>query len=180
MLLPYSSNVHFTAFSSTFPSKSSIILSLGLAILLLAICRLVFSWVTTVVGFRDNSRQKQSSLQASDSKASSSWSLFTFESLPLSLSMSAAPTSVGQGIGLQKDMRSVSPPQVPQAAQLNWQSQRGGSVDGRPPPSANASQQPLSMAKIIMSRHTFRRPAPPSSRRPAALPPSPVRQQSMV
>uniref|UniRef100_A0A0W0FBP3 Uncharacterized protein n=1 Tax=Moniliophthora roreri TaxID=221103 RepID=A0A0W0FBP3_MONRR len=58
------------------------------------------------------------------------------------------------------------------------QSRRGPSFE-QPLPAIYQSQEPISMAKMIMSRHTFRRPGQKMPRRSASAPPTSSRPQSM-
>ncbi|KAJ4490323.1 hypothetical protein J3R30DRAFT_3693914 [Lentinula aciculospora] len=101
-----------------------------------------------------------------------SWDSATW---PVILTASPPSTSVGRGVGLN-------------GAILGKQmSQPMRNVD-QPLPTIYQSKEPVSMAKMIMSRHTFRRPSTPAQRpcqsvprRPAPLPPaSSSKPHSMV
>ncbi|TFK61441.1 hypothetical protein BDN72DRAFT_460131 [Pluteus cervinus] len=78
------------------------------------------------------------------------WGWFTWESLPVSLPVSLRATEthnrvIGQGVGVsvRNAMQSV---------------RRGAPIFEGPVPAIYQTEVPVSMAKMIMSRHTFRRP----------------------
>jgi len=90
-------------------------------------------------------------------------------SLPVSLSVSdneMVGASVGKGMGVGMELM-----------KHEWQSRRLKPAFDAPPPALYQSQAPLSMAKIIMSRHTIRRPG--NKPRPPLQPPA-RRQQNIV
>ncbi|KAK7460928.1 hypothetical protein VKT23_008856 [Stygiomarasmius scandens] len=126
-------------------------------------------------------KEKQASRDVE--KKSVSWRIFGLDSLPVSLPITlTAPTNtmVGKGVGLNAGSvlsRSL-PSQLTQQPRSPSPPRRGGPTFEQPMASIYQSQEPISMAKIIMSRHTFRRPTPKPSRRATSLPPS--RPQSMV
>ncbi|KAF5365287.1 hypothetical protein D9758_005336 [Tetrapyrgos nigripes] len=139
---------------------------------------------------------KRASQEVQQEKKSVSWRFLTLDSLPVSLPMTLvappANTMAGRGVGLNAGSVLSRPPsqqgsmaQVPRSpSPPQWRGRRGPTFD-QPVPSIYQSQEPISMAKIIMSRHTFRRPAPPkpAPRRSKSLPPSSSpssRPQSMV
>ncbi|KAJ7594118.1 hypothetical protein C8J56DRAFT_428295 [Mycena floridula] len=167
MLVP--SNMDFAVLSSAIvPSRSSILLSFVASICLLWVFRLAFLWATSPSG---SIQEKQRQCQKTKL---SSWGILTWESLPdcpISLTVSPRDT-MGRGVGLGVGVPLMGPqkhslktPQVPQTAQVNWQPPRGRQTVQQSTSQYN-SQVPVSMAKMIMSRHTFRRPAQPAPRPP--------------
>ncbi|KIK68205.1 hypothetical protein GYMLUDRAFT_68086 [Collybiopsis luxurians FD-317 M1] len=97
--------------------------------------------------------------------------------LPVTLTASSSSTVVGRGVGLNG---AVLGKQVPMSQPV-----RSGPTFEQPLPAIYQSKEPLSMAKMIMSRHTFRRPNQSQRisvpRRSTSLPPaSSSRPQSMV
>ncbi|KAJ4001975.1 hypothetical protein F5050DRAFT_1720946 [Lentinula boryana] len=98
---------------------------------------------------------------------------------PVTLTVPPTSTSVGRGVGLNGAVlgKHMSQP-IP----------NNSSFDQRLP-TIYQSKEPISMAKMIMSRHTFRRPSSPvpttsqaTTRHSAPLPlsPAPSKPQSMV
>lgn len=95
-------------------------------------------------------------------------------SLPFSLTIPEKPSpevGTGAGVGLSlKRLESLG----------NWQLRRPGPQFQPPPPAVYQNPAPLSMAKLIMSRHTFRRPNPNRPRRlstaSSSRPPQPTSQ----
>lgn len=76
-------------------------------------------------------------------------------SLPFSLTVPEKPSpevGTGAGVGLSHKRLEFLPG--------NWQLCRPGPQFQPPPPAVYQNPAPLSMAKLIMSRHTFRRPNP--------------------
>jgi len=110
------------------------------------------------------------------------WKFFlsAWDGVNLPVTLTAPPTNavVGRGIGINGAV----------LAKQMAQPIRSGPVFEQPLPAIYQSKEPVSMAKMIMSRHTFRRPSHPSQthsssshRRSASLPPvSSSRPQSMV
>ncbi|KAG6872563.1 hypothetical protein C0995_008836 [Termitomyces sp. Mi166 len=153
------------------PSNSSILLSLLASIVLLSTVRVVFLHLGNYIGSRPQKQvQAQAEGNAADSpegsrqhRSSWPWRQLSWDSLP-SLPVSLAVPgneSHGKGVGMQEKR----PPQP-------WQTvrgRRGGPMFETPLPALYQSKEPLSMAKMIMSRHTYRRP----SSRPPARPMSP-------
>ncbi|KAF8646661.1 hypothetical protein AX16_007159 [Volvariella volvacea WC 439] len=140
-------------------------------------------------------------------KPKSSWGWFTWESLPALPVSLTVPEShnnrvIGQGVGLMNTINRTSsrssastpPPPPPPASSSTRQQQqnsvhvqslrRGAPVFDRPLPSIYQTQVPMSMAKIIMSRHTHRRPGavrpPPPTNSTVPLHPSSRRHASTM
>jgi hypothetical protein len=93
--------------------------------------------------------------------------------LPVTLTAPASSAVVGHGVGLNGAVleKPMSPPI------------RSGPTFEQPLPAIYQSKEPLSMAKLIMSRHTFRRPSQSqrvSLPRRSTAPASGSRPQSMV
>ncbi|KAF9224890.1 hypothetical protein BS17DRAFT_701968 [Gyrodon lividus] len=81
-------------------------------------------------------------------------------SLPFTLRMPEKPSpEVGNGVGVGLSQKRTELPVA------NWHSRRPRPQFQPPPPALFENPVPLSMAKIIMSRHTFRRPNPNRARR---------------
>lgn len=96
-------------------------------------------------------------------------------SLPFSLTIPEKPSpEVGTraGVGLSHKRLESFPG--------NWQVYRPGPQFQPPPPAVYQNPAPLSMAKLIMSRHTFRRPNPNRPRKlstaSTSRPPQPTSQ----
>jgi len=95
--------------------------------------------------------------------------------LPVMLTAPLPPSAVvGRGVGLNG----------PVLAEKMSQPIRSGPAFDRPIPAIYQSKEPVSMAKMIMSRHTFRRPSQSNRitvapRRSTSLPPA-SRPQQMV
>ncbi|KAG0703596.1 hypothetical protein DFH29DRAFT_916232 [Suillus ampliporus] len=97
-------------------------------------------------------------------------------SLPFSLTIPeklSSEVGTGAGIGLSSE-------RVEEFLPGNWQLRRPGPHFRPPPPAVYQNPAPLSMAKLIMSRHTFRRPNPNRPRRlstaSSSRPPQPTSQ----
>jgi len=162
MLVPCGANLDLDL--AVIPSRCSLFFSLVASVLLLWIFRLAFQWATRPVDciHEKNIRSRE--------KKPCSWGIFTWQSLPdcpISFSIPPADT-VGRGVGL--------------AAGRTQTTQRPHTVQHVPlqPPSPYNSREPVCAAKIIMSRHTFRRPGQTPPRRSLSQPAPLVRQQSMV
>jgi len=173
------STVFFPTLPDSLPSNTSILLSLLATLVILSFVR------AALLCFRPNTgkqvqqptqtqaeakaaEQSESTIQRRSSRA---WGLLIWDnlrtiSLPISLTMAEKETA-GKGIGLQ-GKRPAAPSQP-------WQpvrSKRGGPAFETPLPALYQSGEPMSMAKMIMSRHTYRRP---TSRPPARVPSIPPR-----
>lgn len=163
-------------------THTSILLSLLASLFLLAVIRAALLFLRTR---SSSSSQKQVLVQEQpktvgqqSSPSSSSWGLgfFTWDNLPtLPVSLKVSENDMkGRGVGF------VAPQEPPVQP---WQPGRrvGPSFD-HPLPAVYQTDVPVSMAKMIMSRHTFRKPTlrPPSkparggsqmqyTRRPASM-----------
>ncbi|KAF9011733.1 hypothetical protein BDQ17DRAFT_785130 [Cyathus striatus] len=125
----------------------------------------------SVVSASDNKSAPPSSLSSptqQQKRSSWGWGLITWDRLPsLPLSLSAKPVTTemrGRGVGLRSGPSSMPTQQLQQQQPMqqvqSWQSRRGPAFE-RPLPAIYQTEVPASMAKMIMSRHTFRRPSSP-------------------
>ncbi|KAF9460381.1 hypothetical protein BDZ94DRAFT_1238466 [Collybia nuda] len=160
----------FPSFPGSLPSKSSLLLSLLASVVLLSFIRAAVLCLRTNV-----SKQPQQLIQTSQEKQESTgqeetrqrrsswaWGFISWENLPLALPVSLTTvenTTNGRGVGLQDKRRE----QI-----QSWQPtvRRGGPAFESPIPAIYQSEVPVSMAKMIMSRHTYRKP----TNRPPARP----------
>jgi len=159
------SNVSFPLSNHT-----AILLSLLVSLFLLAVIRAALQFLRsrtspslekqTLIQEQPKNIEQQSS-SSSSSPTSWGWSLFTWDSLPtLPISFKVDENNMkGRGVGLAAQ----PPPSQP------WQrGRRSGPAFEQPLPAMYQTDVPVSMAKMIMSRHTFRKP----TQRP---PPRPVK-----
>ncbi|KAF5350472.1 hypothetical protein D9756_008629 [Leucocoprinus leucothites] len=166
MFIRLSSRLHMSNVAFPLSSHSSILLSLLASVFLLAVIRaaLLFLRARTssssekqaLVHAQQQKNVEQQSSQSSQSSSSSSWGLgfLRWESLPtLPLSLKLNENDMkGRGVGFASTSQ-------PPAAQ-SWQpGRRSGPAFEHPLPAMYQSEEPVSMAKMIMSRHTFRKPA---------------------
>ncbi|ESK87987.1 hypothetical protein Moror_10834 [Moniliophthora roreri MCA 2997] len=201
MHLPCSStaDMQLMGFPSRFPSPCSLILCFFVAVFLILAIRygLHYRSSRTPVAISGDKEKRTSQGTTQLEQKSSSRRLFIWDGLPLSLPVTlTAPrnTTVGKGVGVSASVAPVSrtsspppPPPPPPRGPINQsqpqpvmsQSRRGPSFE-QPLPAIYQSQEPISMAKMIMSRHTFRRPGQKMPRRSASAPPTSSRPQSMV
>jgi len=104
-----------------------------------------------------------------DWSSSIRWEGLSQLSLPVSLSVAdneMVGSTVGKGMGVATEL-----------VKFDWQMRRSRPTFDTPPPALYQSQAPLSMAKLIMSRHTVRRP----TNKPRSPPQPPARRnQNMV
>ncbi|RDB17391.1 hypothetical protein Hypma_001680 [Hypsizygus marmoreus] len=187
--------IAFPSLPDSLPSNSSVLLSLLASIVLLSFIRATFLCLRTNVSKQPQQSQvtvPEKTVQRSEEprqrRSSWAWGLLTWDSLPtlpVSLAMSETESN-GRGVGLQSK-RVEGPTQ-------NWQQprvRRSGPAFESPLPALYQSEVPVSMAKMIMSRHTYRKPTnrppartvtPPSrtSVPPAAPSPTPSHPPSMV
>ncbi|KAL1744914.1 hypothetical protein HDZ31DRAFT_37519 [Schizophyllum fasciatum] len=105
------------------------------------------------------------------------WDALPPLNLPVSLTMPRRPTR-GVGIGLAPNTSSPQMAEAPlpaRSASASQPKRKGSPPSGSP---IYQSEMPVSMAKIIMSRHTYRRPGTPRPTKrpvtPASAPSSPV------
>jgi len=151
------SNVSFPLSNHT-----AILLSFLVSLFLLAVIRAALHFLRsrtspslekqTLIQERPKNVEQQSS-SSSSSTSSWGWSLFTWDNLPtLPISFKVDENNMkGRGVGLAA---SQSPPSQP------WQrGRRSGPAFEQPLPAMYQTDVPVSMAKMIMSRHTFRKPA---------------------
>ncbi|TFK31552.1 hypothetical protein BDQ12DRAFT_729459 [Crucibulum laeve] len=107
------------------------------------------------------------------------WGFLTWESLPalpVSLTMSEHGAK-GRGVGLGAGSMLAKQQQQTQNMQQQWQ--RRGPAFERPLPALYQTEVPASMAKMIMSRHTFRRPASrPPPRSATTIPPIQIQRRT--
>ncbi|GLB39683.1 hypothetical protein LshimejAT787_0701930 [Lyophyllum shimeji] len=176
------SSISFAPLGNAIPSYSSILLSLLASLVLLSFVRAAFLCLRSSVG---NKAQQQVQVQVEGKsgerqeesrqrRTSWAWGLLTLErlptfSLPVSLTMGQSDSN-GRGVGMQQK-RAEAPSQP-------WQpprSRRGGPTFETPLPALYQSDVPVSMAKMIMSRHTYRKP---TNRPPARALPPPTRTQA--
>lgn len=182
-------------FPSRFPSPCSVLLCFLAGLCLFFTLRLVVHRHSTTKTITiPGEKEKRSHTVHVERKSSSSsiWRLFAWEGLPVSLPITlTAPlnaTTVGRGVGVTAGIPPVlsSPPRSSVANHARSQSEkpvswhRCGPSFEQPVPAIYQSQEPLSMAKLIMSRHTFRRPTPKPPKRSVSVPPTPSRPQHMV
>ncbi|KAF8892874.1 hypothetical protein BD779DRAFT_1128227 [Infundibulicybe gibba] len=155
MLLP---NVHvprisFPSLTVHFPSSTSLLLSLLATFTLLAFVRATLC-LKTYMKVKGQSQHQESgqAREKGQTTWSPSWRVFSWESLPLTLPVSLSV--------VEKDHKAAShsapvehSPRAPQ----------------NPQTSIYGNQPPISMAKMIMSRHTFRKPTQRPPRPPPTL-----------
>ncbi|KAG5730439.1 hypothetical protein E4T56_gene15768, partial [Termitomyces sp. T112] len=149
------SSMSLPSLAHSLPSNSSVLLSLLASFVLLSFVRVAFLCFSKYIGTQP---QKQAQIQVEGKAADSSegsrqhrspwpWRRFTWgslPSLPVSLAVPGNETH-GKGVGMQ-EKRSPQP----------WQTvrgRRGGPTFETPLPALYQSKEPLSMAKMIMSRH---------------------------
>ncbi|KAJ3768852.1 hypothetical protein FB446DRAFT_848144 [Lentinula raphanica] len=176
---------HFLGFSSKF-SNSSPTCSLYLLSLFVFAILGAAALVKLFLVRRARTKQERNTIQKSEKEQS--FQRRTFSSFvkgwdginwPVTLTAPPSTAAVGRGVGLNGAVL---------GKQMQQPVRNGVSCD-QSLPTIYQSKEPISMAKMIMSRHTFRRPsmssqrptqAPP--RRPASLSPPPLssKPQSMV
>ncbi|KAG7095638.1 hypothetical protein E1B28_006361 [Marasmius oreades] len=197
MLLPCSSSVdiQMIGFPSRLPSSCSILLYFLAGLFLFLAVRFVIhrNSAATVVATSSGDKEKRTAEAIRVEQKASSWRLFTWESLPVSLPITLTtppnPTIIGRGVGVKSVtslIASPPPPRLPTSNHTRSQKEQAMSFHRRGPtfeqplPAIYQSQEPLSMAKLIMSRHTLRRPSPKSLKRSSSAPPTPSRPHTMV
>jgi len=188
-------DLHLIVSRSTF----TIILALLFSLILLAIVGVVTrSW-----NLNSNSAADEKTIPPVVRRSKEDSTLFSklsfkWDGLPVSLPVSFAvcdPQAISAAVGTTNPARldvgvgagigagfgvgvAVGLPSGAQSIKLNWQTRRQGPAFEHPLP-AIYQQAPVSMAKMIMSRHTYRRPNPNRFQRSSSAPPS-RRVQSMV
>ncbi|EIW79616.1 hypothetical protein CONPUDRAFT_166356 [Coniophora puteana RWD-64-598 SS2] len=137
------------------PSIRAVLVSCAASILLLVVARILFAVMRLSLSTVQN--------EAKQSPVPIQWKLPNLASLPSVLPFELTldikqPAVVGAGVGVGM----VSPgSELP----INWQHSASRSQFRTPQAAIYQSRMPLSAAKIIMSRHTFRRPDPNRQRR---------------
>ncbi|KAH7910399.1 hypothetical protein BJ138DRAFT_1008912 [Hygrophoropsis aurantiaca] len=151
--------------ATKFPSVAAVFLACAASILLLFLARIAYAFMriywspiaTSATGEKvDNALSKP--LWSWTKAWNPSWSMpLSSVSLPFTLILDEeSSTQVGAGIGVGLRRSDTLP--------VNWKRRQGPQF--QPPlPALYENPMPLSMAKIIMSRHTFRRPNPNRPRR---------------
>jgi hypothetical protein len=181
---------------SSLPSSDVIFLSLAVTLVLLFVLRVMVgvfrtAWSSSTLDDVDEKVVVQQRQNAVSSEAIHSrgyirkaWSLIwkwerVHAALPISLTirdeMVGVPVGKGAGVGLSAGA-SISRSEMGMQ-QPNWQHKRSGPAFESPLPAIYQSEVPVSMAKMIMSRHTIRRP---SQRPPPKRVVTSVRQQHLV
>jgi len=178
--------------ASRFPSVSSLLLSLFASVTLLALIRVAFTrFVTFSIVTSTDADEKGVAVHRTPSNGTSlekswnwSWQWERMNlSLPVSLSMGEKDCpGIGGGTGVavalqeQERHQRQQPTHTPKA---RWQTHRRNVGFEPPLPALYDTPVPMSMAKMIMSRHTYRKPSlnrpPPrvaSQTRTASQPPS--------
>ncbi|KAJ8597685.1 hypothetical protein M405DRAFT_855419 [Rhizopogon salebrosus TDB-379] len=153
-----------------FPSVAAIMLACIASLFLLFLARIMYAFMRLwscppMSTTSDEKTRAWSSLLSLSNTWSRSLRSALPASLPFSLTILEKPSpEVGTGVGI-----GFSPKRL--------ESQPGSQFQSHPPASYQ-NPAPLSMAKLIMSRHTFRRPNPNRPRRSstASRPPQPTSQ----
>jgi hypothetical protein len=177
--------------SAKFPSISALALSLVASVLLLTLIRAVFARLVTITDITGNADADEKGSRISPSSNSNDngpstygvlsnwgWS-WKWEGLPLSLPVSLSISEkdcpgVGVGVGVAA---AIQQQQQLQPVNMTWQTRRRSPGFEPPLPALYDTQLPISMAKMIMSRHTYRRPS--LSRPPPRVVPSHTRSVSL-
>ncbi|KAH7928862.1 hypothetical protein BV22DRAFT_1126221 [Leucogyrophana mollusca] len=154
--------------AAKFPSVAAVFLACAASILLLLLARITYAVMrlylspAAMAKLAEKGNTQLSAPMSWSKTWSSSWSIpLASISLPFTLTLdeeSSSGVGAGVGVGLQ---RSGTLP-------VNWQ-RRTGPQFQPPLPALYENPVPLSMAKIIMSRHTFRRPNPNRPRRMSSV-----------
>ncbi|KIJ99711.1 hypothetical protein K443DRAFT_132947 [Laccaria amethystina LaAM-08-1] len=134
---------------STLPSASSILLSLLASLVLLAFIRAAFLFMRSQPSpLKPGPRPQEDQKLPSRPQSSFGWGLIRWDSLPaLPLSLAAASASIkGSGVGMGAGVAT---------GKSAWRQQnRGpGPTFEHPSPALYQTHVPVSMAKMIMSRH---------------------------
>ncbi|KAG2095070.1 hypothetical protein BD769DRAFT_1370145 [Suillus cothurnatus] len=163
-----------------FPSVAAIMLACVVSCICLLLARILYSFMRlwschSLSTASDEKTPTWSSLLSLTNMWSRSLQNALPASLPFSLTIPEKPSpevGTGAGVGLSHKRLESLP--------RNWQLCRPGSQFQPPPPAVYQNPAPLSMAKLIMSRHTFRRPNPNRSRKlstaSSSRPPQPTSQ----
>ncbi|KAG2159333.1 uncharacterized protein EDB93DRAFT_1075155 [Suillus bovinus] len=161
-----------------FPSVAAVMLACVASLVCLLLARIMYSFMrlwssNSVLTASDEKTPAWSSLLSLTNTWSRSLQRALPTSLPFSLTIPEKPSpevGTGAGVGLShKPLESLHG---------NWQLRRPQFTP--PPPAVYQNPAPLSMAKLIMSRHTFRRPNPNRPRKlstaSSSRPPQPTSQ----
>ncbi|KAF8225738.1 hypothetical protein L208DRAFT_1408115 [Tricholoma matsutake] len=180
--IPLSLSSFSSPFSITAPSNSSIFLSLLASIVLLSFIRAAFLYFRKCIGKQPHQQSQvpvdEKTIRvegAPQRQQRSSWAstLPTWDALPnLTLPVSFTVTEtrmIGKGVGLRK--KTSEPPA--QEWQPPTRIRRSGPAFESPLPAIYQSEVPVSMAKMIMSRHTYRKPTNRPPLRPLLPLPTP-------
>lgn len=170
MLLRLPSNMHMPVTISqvdltlsTLPSASSTLLSLLASLVLLAFIRAAFLFMRSQPSpLKPGPGPQEDQKLRSRPQSSFGWGLITWDSLPAPpLSLAAASALIiGNGVGMGVGVAT---------GKSSWQHQNRvpGPTFEHPTPGLYQTDVPVSMAKMIMSRHTFRKPTQRPPSRPA-------------
>lgn len=195
--------------SAKFPSVTALALALVASVVLIVLVRVAFIRLVNIFNVPKSSADVDANekgthpspslhstepLNARSSKygAMSTWSWcwsWRWEGLPVSLPVSLAVTEkdwpgadagIGVTAAMQQQQQLGQQGQQRQPPKLTWQKHRRSLGFEPPLPALYDTPVPASMAKMIMSRHTYRRPGPnrppprptPVQARPVSQPPS--------
>lgn len=155
-----------------FPSVAAVMLACVASLVCLLLARILYSfmrlWSCHPLSTTSNEKAPAwSSLSSLSTTWSRSLQRALPASLPFSLTIPEKPSpevGTGAGVGLSHKRLESLPG--------NWQLCRPGPQFQPPPPAVYQNPAPLSMAKLIMSRHTFRRPNPNRPRKLSTASPS--------
>ncbi|KAI6041452.1 hypothetical protein EDC04DRAFT_1253074 [Pisolithus marmoratus] len=162
-----------------FPSIAAVFMALVASVFLLLLAHCIFSFMqlSSCPLANPGDQEKTSMVPLSllpKLRATQRWNAST--SLPFTFYLPEKVPQPENNIG-ELPRRSASLPVV------SWQPRTLGPQFQPPPPALYENPVPLSMAKLIMSRHTFRKPNPnrprrtsiPSPKRPMSSPQTPSR-----
>ncbi|KAL4071716.1 hypothetical protein V8B97DRAFT_1500398 [Scleroderma yunnanense] len=144
-----------------FPSVAAVFMALAASVLLLLVARILFSLM----------RLWSCPLARSDNPEKlSTFSLFFFPNPRTTPQLWSSPASLPFTLRMTEKMpppagSSVSVPSKRSLLVPRWHTRTPGPQFQPPPPALYENPVPLSMAKLIMSRHTFRKPNPNRPRR---------------
>jgi len=163
-------DIHFTV-----PTTPTLLLSLLFSLLLLATIRSILVLSTRTPQPDNTEKQPQHQpLHQHHHRRSLSWH-WRWEGLPVSAPVFRSPVLTEPGTG--HPPRTVTPNHPPSPVHIRTKTP--GPAFDHPLPALYETEVPASMAKMIMSRHTIRKPTTP---RPPRRSPAPAatRLQSMV
>ncbi|KIK76820.1 hypothetical protein PAXRUDRAFT_168675 [Paxillus rubicundulus Ve08.2h10] len=168
--------------AAKFPSVAAVLMACIASVLLLVLARIVFALMrlSSCPMSRPEGQEKESRLVSlSTFSFSGPWShSLNWNTLPVSLPfILCVPEKPSPEAGNVVDV-GLSPKRPETLPVANWYSRCPGPQFQPPPPALYENPVPLSMAKIIMSRHTFRRPNPNRPRRTSIASSQPTSPQS--